>query len=423
MKKKRQRDVRELQSQRQQNQVVIVEQENMQRQLEKKSIDQDDTLASGQKRKTGLERHDNELFTKQTRIEYGHLEKVSSTIEQQEHAIKTKPPGNEYDYSHPPPAIAKPKYVTYQGPYYSNPTDAPSRPKIFSGKEFRIPSKSIQHLKPVQPVYSNKSEEEWKHSTITGWEPAIKPPTPKEVREWLREKEQRQLKEMMEKKANKLNKSSNGTTSQLDGPSMLDFQFSLSKPKSKVTQTRDYLDILSVEIHINTRDNMLPDPEHDPVQTIFWCLKTEDVNIVFNGFEKGYHVEIITVGTDINTQKIGLPAYETNYVENEESLFRALIEVVRLYDPDMLVGYELHNSSWGYLIERATVHDINLIDELARVGLTTDRIQFDQWGYRKASVFRILGRHMINIWRLMKSEYNLTSYTFENLAYNILHCR
>ena len=66
-----------------------------------------------------------------------------------------------------------------------------------------------------------------------------------------------------------------------------------------------------MKLHIvNTRGNMLPDPEHDPVQTIFWCLKTEDANIVFNGFEEGYHVEIITVGTDINTQKIGLPGKE-----------------------------------------------------------------------------------------------------------------
>lgn len=44
------------------------------------------------------------------------------------------------------------------------------------------------------------------------------------------------------------------------------------------------------------------------------------------------------------------------YVKDELSLILSLIEVVRNYDADMLVGYELHNFSWGYLIERAQVY-------------------------------------------------------------------
>lgn len=46
---------------------------------------------------------------------------------------------------------------------------------------------------------------------------------------------------------------------------------------------------------------------------------------------------------------------EVDYVESELDLFQTLINKVRLYDPDILVGYELHNASWGYLIERAAV--------------------------------------------------------------------
>ena len=30
-----------------------------------------------------------------------------------------------------------------------------------------------------------------------------------------------------------------------------------------------------------------------------------------------------------------------------------IIRLVQEFDPDMLTGYEIHNSSWGYLIERA----------------------------------------------------------------------
>lgn len=44
---------------------------------------------------------------------------------------------------------------------------------------------------------------------------------------------------------------------------------------------------------------------------------------------------------------------DATYVENEYELLLTLIDKVRLYDPDFLVGYELNNSSWGYVIERA----------------------------------------------------------------------
>jgi DNA polymerase elongation subunit (family B) len=43
-------------------------------------------------------------------------------------------------------------------------------------------------------------------------------------------------------------------------------------------------------------------------------------------------------------------------VQQEQDLIWALVDKVRHYDPDLLVGYELHNSSWGYLIERALVY-------------------------------------------------------------------
>ncbi|KAI8148312.1 hypothetical protein BJV82DRAFT_591635 [Fennellomyces sp. T-0311] len=345
------------------------------------------------------------------------LRKRREAEEKRHTSTKQIPSTVEYTYSQPPPAVSKPGYTRYQEPYYSNPSDVPSKPKVFSGKEFRLTSKSVRFLKPVESTYFHKPDE-WEKSTMTEWEFASRPPSPAQIRQWLLDQKQKPTGD--EDVPMEVDQA---TVSQLDGPSTLDFQYSLSKPKSKVTHVRDYLDTLSVEIHVNTRDDMLPDPAHDAVQIIFCCLKTEDANIVSNGFQDGYHVEIIAVGTDIDTQKIGLPGIETTYVDDEEGLFKAFIEIIRLYDPDLLVGYELHNASWGYLIERATVHGINMMDELSRVGSITDHIQHDRWGYRKASIFRITGRHMINVWRIMQGEYNLTSYTFENVAHNILHCR
>lgn len=41
-----------------------------------------------------------------------------------------------------------------------------------------------------------------------------------------------------------------------------------------------------------------------------------------------------------------------DYADTEEDLFWFLINRIRHFDPDMLVGYEVQNSSWGYLVER-----------------------------------------------------------------------
>lgn len=40
-------------------------------------------------------------------------------------------------------------------------------------------------------------------------------------------------------------------------------------------------------------------------------------------------------------------------VATEEDAILQVIHLVRAMDPEILAGYEIHKSSWGYLIERA----------------------------------------------------------------------
>lgn len=47
----------------------------------------------------------------------------------------------------------------------------------------------------------------------------------------------------------------------------------------------------------------------------------------------------------------------------------------------------------------------------------------DQWGMTRTSTFKVIGRHVFNLWRIMRSEYNLTSYTLESVAFQVLHRR
>jgi DNA polymerase zeta len=56
---------------------------------------------------------------------------------------------------------------------------------------------------------------------------------------------------------------------------------------------------------VNTRDQLLPDPEHDTVQLIFWCLQTEDHRIPSNGYQEGYYVGVIAI-EQFDISRIGL---------------------------------------------------------------------------------------------------------------------
>jgi DNA polymerase zeta len=39
--------------------------------------------------------------------------------------------------------------------------------------------------------------------------------------------------------------------------------------------------------------------------------------------------------------------------DSELDLINRLTDIVREFDPDILAGYEVQSSSWGYIIERA----------------------------------------------------------------------
>jgi DNA polymerase elongation subunit (family B) len=54
------------------------------------------------------------------------------------------------------------------------------------------------------------------------------------------------------------------------------------------------------------------------------------------------------------------PEIRIDEADSELDLINRLTDIVREYDPDILTGYEVHSSSWGYVVERARVHFGNL---------------------------------------------------------------
>lgn len=103
----------------------------------------------------------------------------------------------------------------------------------------------------------------------------------------------------------------------------------------------------------NTRGKLLPDPKYDEIIALFYCLKTENEDIDFNGRSEDTHVGVIAVGDDKLKSLLGHTDYVFKIVDSESELINEFIDMVRTWDPECVAGYEVHHGSWGYLIERA----------------------------------------------------------------------
>lgn len=198
---------------------------------------------------------------------------------------------------------------------------------------------------------------------------------------------------------------------------------------------------MSLEVHVNTRNDLRPDPKFDSITAVFYCIYN-DIGIN----EEEEIIGMIVIDPPSHHQTAGQNSSETlrNYlllcpgvkngfiycVENELALFERLVTVVRAWDPDILIGYEIQMSSWGYVIERAEILNINLRLLISRlvdkketkiVPVEPDHTVTDQTA--DLSRLHITGRIVLCVWRLMRKEITLNVYTFENVYYHVLHKR
>ena len=114
----------------------------------------------------------------------------------------------------------------------------------------------------------------------------------------------------------------------------------------------------------------------------------------------------------------GVTDHEVQYVAEEKDLFPALIRIIRKWDPDILIGYEVQMFSWGFLLERALTFEIDLCTWLSRVKGSSSASNMDaekdQWGAAHTSEIKIAGRIILNVWRLMRHEVRSQSLKTQN---------
>jgi DNA polymerase zeta len=344
--------------------------------------------------------------------------------------------------------------MVYQDAYYSKEEDAPERPREWAGREFKLESLTVPFLPEFDATASSeasfgvksgilpekvKKEKEYQFRRrkcgLRSWCIAESPPLFIEVEKWAKEEEAKKLLNAANNsKASKdvPNTPGKNKLSQIDGPTQKNkhgFKYTQPKKTTSFKHEANYMSTMSLEVHINTRGNFVPNPEEDEVQCVFWCLQGEDSELENNCNTAGAHLGIVVLSEDgVAAERIAKQSgLDVVSEDSELDLMVRMVEIVRNHDPDILTGYEVHGGSWGYLIERARLkYEYNLCDEFSRMK-SQSHGRFgkdnDKWGFNNTSTIRVTGRHMINIWRAMRAELNLLQYTMENVAFHLLHRR
>ena len=353
----------------------------------------------------------------------------------------------------PPPSVdvaldlrnARAPTILYQDAYFSVAKDVPERAREYAGKEFKIESITVPYLPDFDPTGTSLATVGEKPGTIVdkviegkffqkrmkscglrSWEIEDVPPKRSEVQSWVDQRHAH------DSRISCHDAKPEPDLSQIDGATQRNqfgFKYSQRKKSTSIQHETQYMSIMSSEIHVNTRGKLVPNPEQDEIASVFWCLQSDDEDLEVNGLNEGTHVGILVLSEQAGlARKISKQTIvEVEEESSELGLINRMVDIVRGYDPDILTGYEVHNGSWGYMIERARCkYDYNLCDEFSRMK-TQSHGRFgkedDRWGFNHTSTIRVTGRHMINIWRAMRGELNLLQYTMENVVFQLCHRR
>lgn len=340
--------------------------------------------------------------------------------------------------------------VIYQDAFYSNEHDVPPRLREYAGREFRLEGNTLPFLPAFDPTGSSPAtfglsvepnsdskkqtyseyQRRARHCSLRSWEIADPPPTFNEVSKWWTNTKQKRKED--ESISNSPVPTQKAFLSQIVGATPKNkhgFKYSQKKQTSSVQHEVQYMSTMSLEVHVNTRGKLNPNPEEDEVQCIFWAIRSDESLPDGSQSENATICGLIVVSEDGTLAERMRKHTQIEVLEEPTELdaMVRMVGIVRAHDPDILTGYEVHGSSWGYLIERARhQYDYSLCDEFSRMK-SQSHGRFgkdaDRWGFNTTSTIRVTGRHMINIWRAMRGELNLLQYTMENVAWYLLHRR
>lgn len=353
------------------------------------------------------------------------------------------PPPSRVEVTESLPLFGLPP-VEYQDPYYSNPADVPTQAREYAGRSWRFSSKTIKFLPDFPNAFASNNRSLMQDvkgaplsvagEPVKVWEYGLPPPPRRRVAEWVRS-QKRKRKKLLRKLEKQAHATQSGSGHQRSATQAGSFGFKVSQrqpggQKPVPEREKQHMTVFAIEVHVNTRGRLLPDPKKDAIQVIAYSFQNEDESLDDTGSRPGLRTGLIIFeesNSRFRADRMGLAHLPVALVDTELDMFNQLVDVVRELDPEILVGYEIHNASWGYVIDRARQHlGYDLVPELSRVNnqsTGTAGGKSDSWGWTQTSALKVTGRHILNIWRLMRGELNLNQYTYENVVFHLLRSR
>ncbi|XP_014475827.1 PREDICTED: DNA polymerase zeta catalytic subunit isoform X2 [Dinoponera quadriceps] len=195
---------------------------------------------------------------------------------------------------------------------------------------------------------------------------------------------------------------------------------------ARAVAAHQYLTLMSLEVHVVTREDLLPNPQYDSIAALFYAIHNDiptDASALIE------HAAVIVnphpVSARLNRIHSASAMCSISYVATEQDAFDNLVKLMEQYNPDILVGWEVEALSWGYVFQRAF--------HLALYGFPwkISKVPYVQIPSGKPDAshtlekdeIKVPGRIILDVWRIMRHEAALLTYTFENVVHHVLHER
>lgn len=302
------------------------------------------------------------------------------------------------------------KPVLYRDPFYSDIKDK-CKPMTYAGVEFQIPVLGDLKLQRIQLSSCNLPTNEYRTpgqfcdrfiffefftETFRTWTVPMIPPPRRKIEENLRKKSPKKI----------TGTSGSAGVSQVKDPTQahkFGQKYMLLKTEKSST---DNLVLMSIEIHVNTRGTLNPDPKTDRVEAVVYCLRHfEPLLYKRNGREfEETHCGVLVIDSWNEFSASGIGGYPVHQVSDELELFKSLVNKVHSFDPDFLVGYEIQSASWGYIVQRMEIISpkFDFLARVSRVEKADAVTKFgseNKYGHEHSTSLVTSGRIFCNVWR------------------------
>lgn len=181
--------------------------------------------------------------------------------------------------------------------------------------------------------------------------------------------------------------------------------------------------MVSFEIFCSTQEIDAFLLEKDEIFSIFYTLSTETPD----GWRISSTVFLSKSRLDATLFKSyrSLEDQQIVFVENELELIEQFSNRIEIDDPDMIVCYDMKLSLY-YLVKRAkSKYNIDLLVRLSRFPSQNESISRTRSHMVAdgADVPIIVGRILLDLWKILRCEITLNIYTFENVLFHVLNQR